>query len=153
MEAVIKKTSKSIDAVVHLGDGWDEIHDIMLMYPLIPLYAVSGNCDYGSGPSSLAFSFSSKKFLITHGHRYGVKYNYIHISLWAEENEADVCMFGHTHMPEVFYSGQTLLLNPGSIGLPRGNFTASYGIVDVTENGIVEGRIMANRGGEYRRII
>ena len=149
----MKKINKSIDAVAHLGDGWDEIHDIMRMYPLIPLYAVTGNCDYGSGQSSLAFRFASKHFIMAHGHRYGVKYNYLRISLWAEENYADVCMFGHTHIPEIFYRGHTLMLNPGSIGFPRGDYAASYGIVDVSEDGAVDGRVMAKHGDEYRRIL
>ena len=153
MDAVIKKTHKSINAVVHLGDGWDDIHDLMLMYPFIPLYAVTGNCDYGSGPNSLTFNFASKKIIITHGHRFNVKYDHLRISLWAEEQEADVCMFGHTHIPDVFYSGRTLMLNPGSIGLPRGSYTASYGIVEVSDTGIIDGRVMGKQAGVYRRIV
>jgi len=153
MEAVLEKTRKSIDAVVHLGDGWDEIHDIMRAYPNIPLYAVTGNCDYGSGPSSLTFHFAAKKFLITHGHKFNVKSGYLRLSLWAQENEADVCMFGHTHVPELFYSGRTLMLNPGSVGFPRGEYGSSYGIVDVSDTGLVEARVMAKRGREYVRVL
>ena len=152
MDAVLKKICKSIDAVAHLGDGWDEIHDIMLNYPSVPLYAVAGNCDYGSGPSSLAFNFASKKIIITHGHRFNVKYDHLRISLWAEENEADACLFGHTHVPEMFYSGRTLMLNPGSIGVPRGGYKESYGIVDVSDTGIVDGRVMVKHDKEYRRM-
>ena len=152
MGSVLRKTRNSINAVAHLGDGWDEIHDLMLLYPLTPLYAVAGNCDHGSGPDTLAFNFASKKIIITHGHRHNVKYDYLRISLWAEENEADVCLFGHTHVPEVFYSGRSLMMNPGSIGLPHSGYSESYGIVDITDNGIIEGRIMAKHGRDYSRM-
>jgi len=153
MEAVLSKTYKTINAVAHLGDGWDEIHDLMLMYPLIPLYAVAGNCDSGSGPSRLAFNFASKKFVITHGHRFHVKSSYLRVSLWAEENEADVCLFGHTHIPEVLYSGPTLMLNPGSIGFPINDYPSSYGIVDISDNGVIEGCVMGKQNGVFRRLL
>jgi len=153
MKAVLEKTQKHINAVVHLGDGWDEIHDLMSEYPLIPLYAVAGNCDFGSGPSTLAYQLASRKFIITHGHRFHVKSGYLRITLWAEENEADVCLFGHTHAPEVFHSGRTLMMNPGSISLPKPDFPASYGVVDMPDNGFVEGVVMGKQGLVYRRFI
>ena len=152
MDVILKKTCKLIDAVAHLGDGWDDIHDLMLMYPHLPLYAVAGNCDYGSETSSLTFNFASKKFVITHGHRYNVKFDRLRVSLWAEENEADVCLFGHTHVPDMFYYDRIFMINPGSIGLPRNGFSASYGIVDVSETGIINGSIMEKQGRDYRKL-
>ena len=140
-----------------MGDGWDEVHDLAVKYPHMPLHAVSGNSDFGSGPDVLAFNFGSKKFVITHGHRYDVKYDRLRICLLAEENEADVCMFGHTHLPELFYHGRSLMLNPGSISLPKGNYLGCYGVVDISESGVIEGRVMAREIGreckEYRRIL
>ena len=153
MSLILKQTCQSVNAVAHLGDGWDEIHDIMLMYPRLPLYAVAGNCDYGEEADSLSFSLSSKKIVMAHGHRHNVKSGYLRISLWAEENGADVCLFGHTHIPEVFYSGRTLMLNPGSVGFPRYGQTSSYGILDISDNGVIEGRVMGKQGGVYKRII
>jgi len=153
MGAVLKQTYKSINAVAHLGDGWDDIHDLMRMYPLLPLYAVAGNCDAEPEPNSLLFNFASKKIIITHGHRFHVKSGYLRVSLWAEENDADVCLFGHTHMPEIFYSGRALMMNPGSIGFPRSDCPESYGVVDVSETGIIEGRIMGKQGGAFRRVL
>ena len=42
-----------------------------------------------------------------------------------QENQPDLCIFGHTHRPKVEWFGKTLLFNPGSAGpkrfkLPRG---------------------------------
>ena len=153
MGNVLEKTYKYISAVAHLGDGWDEIHDLMLKYPSIPLYAVVGNCDFGSGQGVLTFNFASKRFILTHGHRFNVKSGYLRIALWAEENEADVCLFGHTHIPDVFYTGRTLMMNPGSIGLPRADCRMSYGVIDVSENGVVGGSIMGKQGRTYRMIM
>ena len=153
MGAVLEKTAKSVNAVAHLGDGWEDIHELMRKHPDLPLFAVTGNCDYGSGPNSLTFRFASKKFIMTHGYRYYVKSDYLRICLWAEENQADVCLFGHTHVPDVFYAGSTLMLNPGSIGAPRGQGAASYGIVDVSETGVVDGRVMGVKGGALKRLL
>jgi len=153
MKAVLEKINKSIDAVAHLGDGSDEIHHLMLQYPSIPLYAVAGNCDSGSGQSTLAFNFASKKIVLTHGHKFHVKSDYLRISLWAEENEADVCLFGHTHIPAIFYSGRTLMMNPGSVSFSKAEYSESYGIVDVAENGAVEGCVMAKYGFGFKRVL
>ena len=156
MSLILKQTRESIGAVAHLGDGWDEIHDIMRMHPGIPLYAAAGNCDYGAGADSLSFSILSKKIVMTHGHRYNVKSGYLRLSLWAEENGADVCLFGHTHIPDLFYYGRTLMLNPGSISLPWDDYRGSYGVVDISDSGLIEGRVMAKmygEGKEFRRIL
>jgi len=153
MKAVLEKTNKSIDAVAHLGDGSNEIHHLMLEYPSIPLYVVAGNCDSGSGQNTLAFNFASKKIILTHGHKFHVKSGYLRISLWAEENEADVCLFGHTHEPAIFYSGRTLMMNPGSISFPKSEYPVSYGVVDVDENGIVVGSVIAKYSWGFKKVL
>lgn len=53
---------------------------------------------------------------------------------WArrlEQVEADIVCVGHTHMPFVLEVGTKLVVNPGSVGLPRdGNPRASYAIIE-----------------------
>jgi putative phosphoesterase len=45
--------------------------------------------------------------------------------------EADVVCVGHTHQPYVLEVGERLVINPGSVGLPRdGDPRAAYAIVD-----------------------
>ncbi len=48
-----------------------------------------------------------------------------------EQVEADIVCVGHTHMPFVLEVGNKLVINPGSVGLPRdGNPRASYAIIE-----------------------
>lgn len=50
--------------------------------------------------------------------------------------DTDVVCVGHTHNPYVVEVGNTLVINPGSVGLPRdGDPRASYAVID---NGEVE---------------
>jgi putative phosphoesterase len=45
--------------------------------------------------------------------------------------DADVVCVGHTHQPYVLEVGSTLVVNPGSVGLPRdGDPRASYAVLD-----------------------
>jgi putative phosphoesterase len=53
---------------------------------------------------------------------------------WArrlEQVEADIVCVGHTHMPFLLEVGNKLVVNPGSVGLPRdGNPRVSYAILE-----------------------
>jgi len=53
---------------------------------------------------------------------------------WArrlEQIEADIVCVGHTHMPFTLEVGNKLVVNPGSVGLPRdGNPRASYAVLE-----------------------
>ena len=37
-----------------------------------------------------------------------------------QEVNADICLYGHLHIPDARMEGKTLFLNPGSISQPRG---------------------------------
>ncbi len=128
--------SKRIDAVIHLGDNAEDIDFIKKNYRL-PVYAVAGNCDYGStAPHESVLTFENTKVFITHGHYYNVKYNADIVSQQAVALGADVCLFGHTHMPYVQVKQNVVIMNPGSLSEPRGGSKPSYGILKI-DNGKV----------------
>jgi putative phosphoesterase len=56
------------------------------------------------------------------------------VEFWSrrlEHVEADVICVGHTHQPYVLQVGEKLVVNPGSVGLPRdGDPRASYAVID-----------------------
>ncbi len=80
------------------------------------------------------------RIVFTHGNAYGVKAGLDGVISLAREKNADLLLFGHTHLPFEKYLPDVnrglYLFNPGSIGgrRPRG---ASYGIINVTEQGIL----------------
>jgi putative phosphoesterase len=57
------------------------------------------------------------------------RWNLEHIAASAN---ADVLVFGHTHLPYVKPIGTVLLVNPGSVGKPKdGDRRASYAVLDI----------------------
>ena len=125
------------DAVIFLGDGLREAEDLQDMRPELKIYSVRGNCDFGTSATLAGcFSCGPAKIFYTHGHMYSVKYGLDDLVAAAADIEANVVLFGHTHVPFVGYQRGMHLLNPGSLGLPRDG-KSTYGVVDVTETDIV----------------
>jgi putative phosphoesterase len=96
-----------------------------------PVWAVRGNCDLTKDvPEALTLVVEGATILLVHGHRQGVKHSLLRLGLYALEEEANLVLFGHTHVPvEELYEGATLY-NPGSLGEPRGG-KPTFGIVTV----------------------
>lgn len=128
--------SRNIDAVVHLGDNTEDADFIKRNYKL-PVYIIAGNCDYGSSaPHELVVKLGDKNVFMTHGHYYNVKYGTDTLVYRAQELGAQVCLFGHTHMPFTQVVNGITILNPGSLTMPRGGSKPSFGILKI-ENGHV----------------
>lgn len=123
---------QSWDAVIHLGDCYDDFLEIQSCYD-IPMYGVVGNVDYlNEGPVQTILEFDGMKMLITHGHRYKVKQHLLSLRQKAIEEEVRIALFGHTHVPYV-EEGEVILMNPGSISRPR-NHLPSYGVIEMKNN-------------------
>ena len=77
------------------------------------------------------------RFMCMHGHSYGVKSSLDRAVYAAEENEADILLYGHTHTPKDTVvnldGGKSIrVFNPGSVG--RG-YPSSYGIIEIDRRG------------------
>jgi putative phosphoesterase len=150
MLKVSKQLSKQVSVAVHLGDGWNDMEEVILKHPHFAVHRVCGNCDDLQGPRVKVFSVEGKRFLATHGHMQHVKSGLLRLACLAEENEADVCLFGHTHRPVMINYGKIILMNPGSISLPTSGFPPSYGIISISENGFVTPSIVGKTIEGYR---
>jgi len=109
-----------LDAVCFLGDvarDADHLRDRLSAMPnQIPLYAVRGNNDYGSAcalPWELLIELDGVRVYMTHGHRSA---GYMGLAYRAQELEARIAMFGHTHAAFCEEVQGVMLLNPGSAG-------------------------------------
>lgn len=130
-QAVISQPTA--DVVVFCGDGDEDIDTLAMAVPNKTIIAVRGNCDWCSEKRySEEITLEGKKLFITHGHLFGVKSNYSQIINQAHLLEADILLFGHTHVPYTNYDNGMYIMNPGSIG-----YTGTYGIVDITKSGII----------------
>ena len=102
-----------VDCIVHLGDF---LKDTECITANMQVYTVKGNGDfYLKGKNERVITIGGKKILMLHGHKQRVKTGLLALGLYAREKDADIALFGHTHIPtEQMYEG-VLLYNPGSL--------------------------------------
>ncbi|WP_099204924.1 metallophosphoesterase family protein [Scatolibacter rhodanostii] len=130
------------DIVIHLGDGEADVESVRYEFPSKMFLQVRGNCDFGSTlPLSEEFVTEGIKIFYTHGHFYDVKWQDDLILAAAEKREANVLLYGHTHVPLSTYQNGLHILNPGSLKGSHG----SYGFIDITPQGIVTNIIYRNQ--------
>ena len=124
MEAVVARENPQ--AMVHLGDLWEDGKQLGRRFPGIPLYQVAGNCDRHSWEPGqdqiLTRSIDGVVFYMTHGHLHGVKLSLLRLRLAAKEAGAQEALFGHTHRSFCRSQGDVLLVNPGACGGPTGTY-------------------------------
>ena len=125
-----------IEHIIFLGDGIAGVEDLKRFYNK-KFYLVRGNCDFASElPIVDTLVFNGKKIIYTHGHTLDVKYTTERLYEIAKQNNADIVLFGHTHIAYSEYRDGVYLLNPGSVSRSR-NGQNSYAIIDILGNGIM----------------
>ena len=126
------------DAVIHLGDHYDDGQALKEAYPSVRLYQVPGNCDRyrcpPGCPEILVERVLGVNLYMTHGHRHQVK-----MFLGALLRDARACrvqaaLYGHTHVADCHQEEDGLwVVNPGSCGYGGG----SAAVMEV-ENGKIK---------------
>ncbi|MEH7128405.1 metallophosphoesterase [Neobacillus drentensis] len=125
-----ERHSEDVDLMIHCGDSELTPTDEAISGYL----TVMGNCDFGGGyPMETMAEAAGRKFFITHGHPYSVKTSLMNLKYKAEEVNANIVCFGHSHVLGAEVIGRTLFLNPGSIRLPRGRLEKTYVILDLQD--------------------
>ncbi len=133
LQQAIKKVQP--DMMIHCGDAEGQESYISGLFSG-PTHFVRGNCDhYSEKDEKLCLTVGNHKVMITHGHHYGVGFGLERLEYAAEEMGADVVLYGHTHVPVLIKeSDGMVVMNPGSISLPRGEKPRpSYGVIMVDE--------------------
>ena len=106
-----------VDAIFHNGDSELPSDDEVWQ----GIQVVSGNMDcYDGYPELLVTDLAGTIIAQTHGHLFHINFSFQKLDLWAQEVNADICLYGHLHIPDARMEGKTLFLNPGSISQPRG---------------------------------
>lgn len=133
----VKKDGK-FDMFIHCGDCCKDVPIISKAINMGKYINVSGNCDRANLANDIELvKIEGKNFLITHGHIFGVKRNLEEIKKYAENNNVDVVVFGHTHRAYSKYENGILYFNPGSSCLPTtGKY--SYGILTIEDGNIYD---------------
>lgn len=115
------------DAMVHLGDYYDDGETLAETFPGIPMHQVAGNCDKFRSPIHarewLCYDLGGVRAYMTHGHRERVKSGIGGLVAEARRNGAQIALYGHTHIPDCHQESDGLwVLNPGSAGHSAGVF-------------------------------
>ena len=109
-----------LDAVCFLGDVEGDAEHLQQRLGAMPnrppLYAVRGNNDYYNTcrlPWEQLVELGGKRIYMTHGHKLVSDMSLVYK---AQEAQADIALFGHTHRYYCEEEQGILLLNPGSAG-------------------------------------
>ena len=126
--------------IIHLGDCWPDGQALSRSLPGLPMYQVAGNCDrYCTSPGMvqiLRLELGGVVCYLCHGHQFRVKMGLLRLKLAAQEANARVALFGHTHRSFCQETDGLLLLNPGACGSEYG----TYGVLE-WKQGAVTGEI------------
>lgn len=80
-------------------------------------------------PSDQSLCVNGHNIFMSHGHYYGVDFSLNRLSYAANEKEASIAFYGHTHIAGEFTSPKCRCINPGSCARPRGGQQSSFAIV------------------------
>jgi len=120
------------DFVLHLGDMLADCEDLEAIFPRQKFIFVKGNNDYWARnslfPDERVFVIENKNFFVCHGHKYHVKSGTELLRKKAKEINADIVLYGHTHVKKLEYDGDTIIMNPGSV--------KSYGLITIDNDKI-----------------
>ncbi len=133
----IIRREKRADMFIFLGDKTDDIEDFTYEYTDKRFCIVSGNCDFmPSYPSTAVIKVDNINVFACHGHSLGVKGGLGLLIKAARQQNCQIALYGHTHIPNIKYEDGLYLVNPGSCARSRegGN---SYAAIDIRENGIL----------------
>lgn len=139
-ENVIKAidSEKDIDLFIHLGDVIRDVQTIK-SYLKCPSYFVAGNCDYDPElPKACKVFIGERTAYLSHGNRFFVGDGTEFLESVARDNDCDVVMYGHTHIPDIREEGSfgAIVINPGSISQPRtSERLKTYVIINVADDG------------------
>ncbi len=131
------------DAIIHLGDYFDDGLSMKEEFPGIPFYQVPGNCDRyrcpPGQPEILIDRICGVNLYMTHGHKHSVK-SYLGALLRdARICKVDAVLYGHTHVADCHREEDGLwVLNPGSCGY----FGGSAGLIEIRDGKIVACRLL-----------
>lgn len=134
LEQIRNEFQNQVDAFIHCGDS-----ELTASSPIMSGFeAVEGNNDQGKEyPSQLELLIGYTRLLVVHGDRDHVNFSLTPLLLKAQALGAQIVCYGHTHQLAVTMESGILFLNPGSISLPRGEYSSlggTFAIIEVKED-------------------
>ena len=117
--AQVREEIGEFQMLIHVG----EVGDGRELEALagVPCYIVRGNTDYDAKLlNANVIEAGGHRIFATHGHLYQVDMRLDLLRFAALENNCDIAMYGHTHVPYLEEDPDDItILNPGSNSKPR----------------------------------
>lgn len=130
------------EAVIHLGDHYDDAAALAEEYSHIQFHQVPGNCDrYRCPPDTpliMYYSIGGVKFYMTHGHLHSVKSILTRLLSDARAQNAQAVLYGHTHIADCRQEDNLWILNPGTCSHADG----SVGVIETEDGNVRSCRIL-----------
>ena len=122
----VAQAFNGVDLIIHAGDIGDP--DILKeLEKIAPTIAVRGNMDMGQWaqqlPTDKAFEISRTLLHVIH--------DAYRLKLKSNDNEPDVVISGHTHLPLQEENQGVLYVNPGSAGYPKYGQPATVALLQI----------------------
>lgn len=132
-----------IDQLIHLGDVEGGAEHIRELAGDAPAAIIAGNNDFFCDlPNERIFTIGGHRIFMTHGHGYFVHSGTLYLKREARKKGADIVMFGHTHKPYVEEDNELLVLNPGSLSLPRQEgHRPTYIVMEIADDGQISSEL------------
>ena len=127
----VKEIAKDADEIWHLGDVCAEAILDELRAIGAAVIVVRGNCDS-----------NSEWPLVVELARGGLKFRLQHISPDRSQDDIDVLLHAHTHVPRNEKRGRVLFLNPGCVTRPNRGAPSSVAWLEVA-NGKINWKLVA----------
>ena len=126
-----------IDILFHLGDLYTDAIYIENTFNIHTVY-VRGNCDFSQEADIYKeIELKGRRFFLTHGHMYRVKWGIEYLKQATKGDKYDIVLFGHTHIPQVFFENSILFMNPGSLADPRGSKKPTVGLLEISHSRVL----------------
>ncbi len=128
------KSLQPLDAILHAGDETSDAEWLAARVDW-PIYSVAGNWDMVTEKYPLERVFNSgPRIFLTHGHMLKVKEGLELLRQRAQEWDAQITVYGHTHQAISIWNGGMLFINPGSLSEPRGRRERTCALLEIFDN-------------------
>ncbi|MEQ9764098.1 metallophosphoesterase [Streptococcus sp. ZJ151] len=134
VEKIKARYQGKVDAIFHNGDSELSANDPVWQ----GIHVVRGNCDYDSDyQDDNIVTLPGLTVAQTHGHLYHINFMWNRLVYFAQEAQADICLYGHLHRAAAWQEEGIVFVNPGSVLQPRGDINEKlYALIKVTDTSI-----------------
>ena len=129
IDRAVERAGK-VDLWLHAGDCAPDAAYLALV-SAVRVENVAGNTDWPDGktPDEIVVEAAGHRIFLTHGHIYGVRSTLKMLVAAAKEAQADIAVYGHTHVKKLEKKDNLIILNPGSPSRPR-DYAPSFAILE-----------------------